>query len=78
MKEKIKDLIAGCRTPSQEYCCQIQVRRLHVFTDFKNFFNKKWNQKRKENKIVVTFVGEAGVDTGGPLRELFSCKCILL
>ena len=50
----------------------INVRRQYVFNDFRKCFNKKWNAKKKNSKYKITFVGEAGLDTGGLSREFYS------
>lgn len=48
----------------------IHVQRGHCFADFVSFFNKKWNEPGCLYNI--TFIGEAGVDTGGVSREFYS------
>ena len=49
---------------------QIHVRRGQCFIDFTSFFKKKWNKPGCFYKI--TFIGEAGIDTGGLSREFYS------
>ena len=68
----IQLLINSCNCPKSESVCNFHVRRSYAFDDAFKFFKRPWNKEKKEEKLVVTFVGEAGVDTGGPLREFFS------
>lgn len=49
---------------------KIHVRRGQCFEDFTSFFKKKWNKPGCCYKI--TFIGEAGIDTGGLSREFYS------
>ena len=70
--ELMKELINDCRQPNQLNICKLHVRRMHAFSDFMKFFSRNWNASKKEDMLAVTFIGEAGVDTGGPLKELFS------
>ena len=55
----------------------INIQRRHAWTNFCSFLSKPW-VAAKHKCLVVTFIGEAAVDTGGPMRELFGCKFIRL
>ena len=57
---------------NNENMCHMSVRRLHAWKDYVSFFSKPWNKKKATWPIIVTFLGEAAVDTGGPRREFFS------
>ena len=51
---------------------KFRVRRKRCFDDFIEKANKSWFKPSKE--VIVTFIGEASVDTGGPRREFFTCE----
>ena len=76
VRKCIKQLIDSCPIPKNEPLCQFNVRRSSCFEDFLKFLKRSWNKGKKESRMIVSFMGEHGVDTGGPLREFFSCKCI--
>jgi len=51
---------------------KIPVRRGFCFEDFRNYFDKKWNAKKKNMKYQLEFIGEAGVDTSGLSRDFYT------
>ena len=73
LKASVRKFITELR-PTNENENKINVRRMNAFADCQKFFSRSWNRNKKENKMIITFLGEAGVDTGGPLREFFSCE----
>ena len=74
IKMSVMELINSCTFPNNESICQLTVRRSSAFEDANKYFKRLWNKRKKELQLVVSFVGEAGIDTGGPLREFFSCR----
>ena len=50
---------------SDDESCKVKVRRTHIWGDSLKVF-RRVDLKRK---LKVTFIGEAGVDDGGPRRE---------
>lgn len=54
----------------------LTVRRGFTFRDFHNFFSKSWNKRKQNHPYTVTFIGEAGLDTGGVSREFYSGICL--
>lgn len=54
--------------------CHLSIRRLQAWKDYVSFFKKPWNKYKASYPLIVTFLGEAAVDTGGPKREFFSGK----
>ena len=61
---------------NDETALRLEVRRVHVFDDFKNYFDRKWNIKKKDKRLQISFIGESGVDTGGVGRDFFCRKFI--
>ena len=58
----------------QDGTININVRRGHEFEDFSKYFKKTWNQSKIGKRIIFTYLGEAGVDTGGVSREVYTGK----
>ena len=50
---------------------RVTVRRSSVWKDFVDHMSKPWHPPGSRN-YTVTFLGEAGVDAGGPKREFFT------
>ena len=71
--ETLKDLLAGCM-PQEKEALKLRVTRGAEFDSFVDRFSEKWVQKKIGVNIVVHFVGEAGVDQGGPRKEFFTGK----
>ena len=49
----------------------------HAWIDFCSFLSKPW-VVAKQKCLVVKFIGEVALDTGGPVRVPFACKFIRL
>ena len=72
LKSKLLYIVSTkCSINDNEHL-QLNIRRGHCFEDFRRYFSKKWNAKRKNDKYIISFLGEAGVDTGGVSREFYS------
>ena len=56
---------------------QVHVRRGHALDDFKHFFRKPWNKKKQHCQYRITFIGEAGIDSGGLSREFYSGNVVI-
>ncbi|CAB4038980.1 PREDICTED: uncharacterized protein LOC107339408 isoform X2, partial [Paramuricea clavata] len=70
-KQKIKDAIYRLNKLVPDKQNKYHIRRKTIFDDYVNArVRSKWMQP--ENKIRVTFVGEKGIDGGGPKREFLS------
>ena len=67
--ESVKQLLNGC-VPSKD-SLKLRVTRGSEFDSFVDRFSESWVQKKIGSDLVVHFVGEAGVDQGGPKREFF-------
>ena len=51
---------------------KIRVRRNHCFMDFVQKFKNAWIRDRIGENLFIEYIGEVGVDEGGPKREFFS------
>ncbi|CAB3987907.1 G2 M phase-specific E3 ubiquitin- ligase-like [Paramuricea clavata] len=70
-KQKIKDAVYRLNKLVPDKQNKYHIRRKTIFDDYVNArVRSKWMQP--ENKIRVAFVGEKGIDGGGPKREFLS------
>ena len=69
--ELVRVIRSGASIDSSEHV-RITVRWGFAFRDFHNFFSKSRNKQKQSHPYIVTFVGEAGIDTGGVSREFYS------
>jgi hypothetical protein len=70
-KEKIKDAVYLLNKNVPDKQNKYHIRRKTIFDDYVNTRERsKW--MKPENKIRVAFVGERGIDGGGPKREFLS------
>ena len=69
---KVKGVLAGV-IQSDEIVI-INVRRSFCFSEFYDFFQKKWNKKAIYYQYQIRLMGEAGIDTGGLTRDFYSSK----
>eukprot|EP00112_Aurelia_sp_Birch-Aquarium-sp1_P022692 Seg6490.2 transcript_id=Seg6490.2/GoldUCD/mRNA.D3Y31 product="hypothetical protein" protein_id=Seg6490.2/GoldUCD/D3Y31 len=68
IKEEVAVFATKYNVDSNDNMCHMNIRRLHAWKDYVSFFQKPWNKKKAAWPIIVTFLGEAAVDTGGPRR----------
>ena len=68
IRKRLKEMVNLMTAPKEEPLFRFNVRRSYVFADFLQVCSRKWNKPKKSSKMVVTFIGEAGIDTGGPLK----------
>ena len=72
-KEKIKEAITRINYLVPDTQNRYHIRRKTIFNDYVSTRERsKW--MKPENKIKVTFVGESGIDVGGPKREFLTGK----
>ena len=70
-KAKIKEAVTRLNTIVPDKQNRYHIRRKTIFDDYVNTRERsKW--MKPENKIRVTFVGEKGIDGGGPKREFLT------
>jgi len=69
---KLRKTINGKCIINTDEVITIKIRRNFFFEDFRKHFNKKWNNKKKNCRYEILFLGESGVDTGGVSREFYS------
>ena len=71
LRSTVQEDVSMLRKEETEFC-HLNIRRLKAWRDYVSFFKKPWNKHKSNDEILVTFLGEAAVDTGGPRREFFS------
>ena len=70
-KSKIIDAVTKLNTLVPEQKNRYHIRRKTVFDDYVNTRERsKW--MKPENKLKVSFIGEPGLDGGGPRREFLT------
>ena len=74
-EENIKIILKKMADSELSGQARINVRRSHIWNDFKDARNKK--RVKPNNMIKVVFIGEPAVDDGGPRREFFSGMFLL-
>lgn len=72
IKNQIIDKNESFSYEKRDIAVQLEVRRFYCFEDFKKYFDKKWNIKKKNLKCVISFVGESGIDVGGLSRDFYA------
>ena len=74
---KIKDLVSSsCHIGEGAF--KLRVRQNHVFKDFCEKMESPRYQRQIGQNIYVEFYGEAVVDQGGPKREFFTGRYIIV
>ena len=69
--DKLKTLISECKI-KEDTAIKLRVKRGCEFDSFLSKFQQKWVREKIGYNLIVQFVGEAGIDQGGPKREFFS------
>ena len=70
-KSKIIEAVTKLNTLVPEQNNRYHIRRKTVFDDYVNTRERcKW--MKPENKLKVSFIGEPGLDGGGPRREFLT------
>ena len=64
----IKNLTSLCNIDDTK-ALQVRVRRNHTFDDFCVKFSQSWVRQKVGSAIVISFIGESGIDQGG-LRQV--------
>ena len=50
---------------------KLRVKRGFEFDCFVEKFSKSWAKKKMSNNLIIDYVGEAGIDDGGHIRDFF-------
>ena len=79
LTRKIQAGIGSCKM-EKENVLKLDIRKGYYFQDFTKAFRKNWNNRKKNNQYIVSFIGEAGIDNGSVSREFYSglFKLVLL
>ena len=66
----LKDVISSLANSLSENLVRLNVRRKHMWSDFKEARIKQ--RVNPGDRLKIVYIGEPAVDDGGPRREFFS------